>query len=97
MTPIMVCEAPHRIEYFVFDFCGDEYLLCIGNYSASWWKYLLIGVSSLGEKAVHIFHDDEELIQYLAPKQIIPDSIKVQLGRNALKDALTKAVAMSTI
>lgn len=92
MTPVLICEAPHKIEYFVFDFCLDDCLQCLGNYSASWWQYLLIGVSSLGEKAFHCFHDEEKLIQYLTTKRILPDSIKVLKERNALKDALMKAL-----
>lgn len=96
MTPVLICESPYNVEYFVFEFYGSKgagTLQCVGNYSASWWRYLLIGVSSLGEKVFHCFHTDEELIKYLTPKRVVLDSIRTRKGRDTkLKRALQKHI-----
>lgn len=88
-----------RVEYFVFDL-GEKYdgdlAQCIGLYSISWWRYLLVGMSSLGDRAFKCFVDDDSLAKYLSSpeRRVKPSSIDTDYPN--LRNSLLKEFGITS-
>ena len=86
MSPSMQCESAYGAEYFVF----KKPFVCRKSNVPYVWKYFVVGINDACKKAFHAFETDEELMQFLADRDIFPESI---CGLDAdLIFALQKAV-----
>lgn len=86
MSPSMQCESGYGAAYFVF----KKPFVCNKSGVQYVWKYFVAGINDACKKAFHAFETDEELMQFLADRDIFPESI---CGLDAdLIFALQKAV-----